>query len=509
MPAPRARRGAAAGLALAALLAAAALPAALAAPSCGARVRAAMDACHRDMMAIVDAVQAGGPAPSASSLAPSEACCGAATGFFAPEFMEACGCSDEVASYAAMAPPAALEALRALTEEKCGAPAAPLPECAVRRRLLQTANGPAAYAPVGGSGSYCVNPGKCLRPVCRSKYSTEEAYQKAYARLAKKCNTKQNNGFCISFASQNLTESEVKALYPDLFYVPQLFPGTTGLATCANVNGTVDVVQGTPNPKNASEICSTCCQVLGTVIPYVVQGERSSGWDTSRIYPNKNKCSKRAESGCFPGSARVALASGKTKAMRHLAVGDSVLVARPDGSLAFEDVYFFDHELDGGAHSFRRIELDTGAALELTSGHFVPVGEALATARMTRARDVAAGMRVLVARPGGAAPEAATVAAVSEVTRAGVFAPVTASGTVVVNGVVASAYSDWILDGLFDFFGVPEKLPAAMHLVHAPLRLGYAALGPKALRALSPIISGIAQLDARQIAAGLGMQVSA
>ena len=240
----------------------------------------------------------------------------------------------------------------------------------------------------------------------------------------------------------------------------------------------------------------------------MVQGEQSSGWDVSRVYPNKNKCNKRAASGCFPASARVALASGGSKAMRDLAVGDAVMVAKPDGSLAFEDVYFFDHELDGGAHPFVRIDLDSGAALELTSGHFLPVGEALAAARMTRARDVAPGMRVLVAGRGGKAG-VATVVAVSEVERAGMFAPVTASGTVVVDGVVASAYSDWVLDGLFDFLGITEKLPAAMHVVHAPLRLGYAVLGPRALRALSPIISGIAQLDARQVAAGLGMQVSA
>ena len=160
-------------------------------------------------------------------------------------------------------------------------------------------------------------------------------------------------------------------------------------------------------------------------------------------------------------------------------------------------------------HAFYRLNLADGKALELTSGHFVPVGASLAEATMTRARDVAAGDAVLVASDGGKTYEPAVVASVEAVERAGLFAPVTASGTVVVDGVIASAYSDWILDPVFDFFGATAKLPAAMHAVHAPLRVAYSVLGAKAMRALSPIVSGVAQLDARQVAAGLGATVKA
>ena len=133
------------------------------------------------------------------------------------------------------------------------------------------------------------------------------------------------------------------------------------------------------------------------------------------------------------------------------------------------------------------------------------MGESLAAAVMTRARDVVPGAPLLVVARGAASAEPVIVEYVEEVTREGLFAPVTTSGVVIVDGVVASSYSDWILDPLFDAFGLAHKLPAAMHIVHAPLRLGYAVLGPKVLASLSPIISGIAQLDARQVAAGLGM----
>ncbi|KAI8475604.1 MAG: hint module-domain-containing protein [Monoraphidium minutum] len=217
-------------------------------------------------------------------------------------------------------------------------------------------------------------------------------------------------------------------------------------------------------------------------------------------------CSDRAAA-CFPGDATVALRGGATKAMRDLAVGDSILVLKADGSAAFEDVYFFDHQVDGGSHSFVKLNLADGSSLELTSGHFVPVGESLAAAVMKRAGAVAEGEPLLVMSGGGA--EAVIVASIEAITKPGLFAPVTASGTLVVGGVVASAYSDWVLDPLFDALGATASLPAAMHAVHAPLRLAYSILGARAMAALSPLVSGIAMLDTAQIAAGLGLSVSA
>jgi hypothetical protein len=245
------------------------------------------------------------------------------------------------------------------------------------------------------------------------------------------------------------------------------------------------------------------------------------------MYYDKNMCSKAAVSGCFPGDATVTLAGGATKRLRELQVGDKVAAVKADGTVVYEDVYFFDHQLGGSdKHEFVRIELEYGvtsdngasdtasdntankaaaaAALELTPGHFVPVGgHTVGSAVMTRARDVEAGATMFVVPPNNAAAVAAKVVAVSRVQREGLYAPVTLGGTVVVDGVAASAYSDWILDPLFDFFGAAARLPAAMHLVHAPLRLAYAAMGPRALRTLSPLISGAAQLDARQFAAGI------
>ena len=113
----------------------------------------------------------------------------------------------------------------------------------------------------------------------------------------------------------------------------------------------------------------------------------------------------------------------------------------------------------------------------------------------------------MVAR-GAASAEPVIVEYVEEVTREGLFAPVTSSGIVIVDGVVASSYSDWILDPLFDALSLTHKLHDAMHVVHAPLRALYILFGPNVLAVLSPIVAGmaqLAQLDMRQVAASTGM----
>ena len=53
------------------------------------------------------------------------------------------------------------------------------------------------------------------------------------------------------------------------------------------------------------------------------------------------------------------------------------------------------------------------------------------------------------------------VARISQIEKQGVYNPFTLSGTIVVNGVVASSHSDWFLDSFFQFFNLVHWLPAA------------------------------------------------
>lgn len=46
------------------------------------------------------------------------------------------------------------------------------------------------------------------------------------------------------------------------------------------------------------------------------------------------------------------------------------------------------------------------------------------------------------------------------VTEMGLWAPLTGSGTILVDGVAASVHSDWYLDPIFDAIGRPDLLPA-------------------------------------------------
>ena len=102
-------------------------------------------------------------------------------------------------------------------------------------------------------------------------------------------------------------------------------------------------------------------------------------------------------------------------------------------------------------------------AIELSAKHFIPAssgGDTWAGASQHRAQDVLVGDTVW-AQAGSNDLAAFLVTAKELVTKEGLWAPYTAAGTIVVDGVAASVHSDWILDGIFDAIGRPDLLPAA------------------------------------------------
>ncbi|GBF88795.1 hypothetical protein Rsub_01696 [Raphidocelis subcapitata] len=218
-------------------------------------------------------------------------------------------------------------------------------------------------------------------------------------------------------------------------------------------------------------------------------------------------------SGCFPARATVQLPGGRTKRMEELRVGDRVLALASDGTLKYEDVYFFGHRDAASDAAFVRLGLDGGAALELTPDHFVPVlragaaapasggvAEAMRGARMTYARDVKPGDTLLVTAGPGAL-RAAAVRSASAVARRGLFNPYTLGGTIVVDGVLASAHSGWLVDGAAAALGASHALPAFFQGLFAPLRLLYAAVGPEAMQAFGDALASAAlRLEAALLA---------
>ncbi|KAI5093138.1 tiggy-winkle hedgehog protein precursor, partial [Silurus meridionalis] len=161
-------------------------------------------------------------------------------------------------------------------------------------------------------------------------------------------------------------------------------------------------------------------------------------------------CSVKAENsvaaksgGCFPGSASVYLSDGRTKHVKDLVEGDEVLAADEQGNLVYSD--FITH-LDRDLITRRTfLVLETSqpkATLRLTPAHLVFIWDDSDGLGMTAkfASDVKAGQKVFVWEGRGSL-RSTRVERVYAVEDRGSYAPLTAHGTVVVDGVLASCYA--------------------------------------------------------------------
>ncbi|EFJ04280.1 hypothetical protein SELMODRAFT_432559 [Selaginella moellendorffii] len=110
------------------------------------------------------------------------------------------------------------------------------------------------------------------------------------------------------------------------------------------------------------------------------------------------------------------------------------------GKNSFSDIYAFGHKDLDVVSEFVQVKTEANT-LELTAGHFVPK--------------------------------------ISKVDKLGLYNPLTLSGNILVNNVVASVHSEWFLDSLFDALGASEYLPYAYQSLLAPVRALYNIAGSK------------------------------
>ena len=177
-----------------------------------------------------------------------------------------------------------------------------------------------------------------------------------------------------------------------------------------------------------------------------------------------------ANMACFPAAATATLADGTTKPMRDLQLGDEVLGG--DGS--YSPVYFFSHADAAVEASFVRLELAaSGKVLTLSPDHYVPIDGILIYAKDVRAGDA-------ISRWTGGGFETDVVANKTKIVADGLYNPYTLSGSIVVDGVLASCHSSWILDGL----AVPRVAAAAYQRLFVVPRVAYALLGPEGMDAV-------------------------
>lgn len=188
-------------------------------------------------------------------------------------------------------------------------------------------------------------------------------------------------------------------------------------------------------------------------------------------------------SGCFPASATVVavLKPGRTHehastvlvpglgeraAVRipiaDLRVGDMVLTMGNDGQLTFEDVYLFSHKQANIVGEFVEISTADGQQLRLSPRHFIPHvsgsrSGAGPSMHMRDAMTIVAAEEIVVGNfvqtlavdhEGQGLVQLSQVVGVRRVVDVGVFAPLTMGGMIMVDDVLVSAHSDFVLDRL-------------------------------------------------------------
>lgn len=153
---------------------------------------------------------------------------------------------------------------------------------------------------------------------------------------------------------------------------------------------------------------------------------------------------------CFPAGATVLLESGETITLSQLSVGDRVLSGRG----GFSEVLAFTHANSIAWTQFIRVKTAGGHALSLTTSHFLPVNGLLLRAGDVRVGDVISTM-VMENRSWTVRDDHVT--SVEFRMETGLYNPQTARGDIVVDGVIASCYTDAVE-------------PLAAHALLSPLR---------------------------------------
>ena len=154
----------------------------------------------------------------------------------------------------------------------------------------------------------------------------------------------------------------------------------------------------------------------------------------AKIAENKSK----RLGGCFPGSSTFVDRYGSRREMHSLKIGEKVQVAAK-GKICLEPVITFIHREQEKLQQFLSITTTKNSNLKITEDHLLFV-EKNGLPQAIPARVVKIGDTVYVKQNG--LMKTATVQDISTVYEKGVYAPVTRSGTILINDVHTSCYFD-------------------------------------------------------------------
>lgn len=151
--------------------------------------------------------------------------------------------------------------------------------------------------------------------------------------------------------------------------------------------------------------------------------------------------------GCFTGNTTVTLADGHLKRMSQLEIGDRVLTMNSEGKLEYSQVMMFMHYSPNQLSQFLRITTTSGINITITPSHLIlrwqkPNVSSLYEAKPVYARDVKVSEQLLIHGHTADRPlYVDEIARIEVVYETGVYAPLTETGTIVVNDIVASCYA--------------------------------------------------------------------
>lgn len=155
--------------------------------------------------------------------------------------------------------------------------------------------------------------------------------------------------------------------------------------------------------------------------------------------------------GCFTADSHVTLANQKTINITDLNIGDQVLTLNTvTGEMEYSEVLLFLHRDPELVHSFVELRTESGTTIKLTPSHLIlrwqrPGERILSDIDYVYAESIHVNDSIIVYRNSKAYVERVTDS--SKLIQKGVFAPLTSSGTIVVNNVFASCYA--VIDNQF------------------------------------------------------------
>ena len=154
---------------------------------------------------------------------------------------------------------------------------------------------------------------------------------------------------------------------------------------------------------------------------------------------------------CFPAASTVLTEGKGLVRVDALEVGDRVLTAAEDGTVRFEDVFFFSHRDRHTRNIFLLVTTERGEQITISPLHLIPVNiDGFLMFTLIPARELRPGDVVFTAQIKTHTPSLgiAKVCSITTVVREGLYCPHTSSGSVFVDNVLSSCYTKVVPAGL-------------------------------------------------------------